>query len=83
MADAVAIARDILWVPVTRADELAILHGIACALLSRAVWPAERECLASDALHDPLPDVFAGVQAKRTHFGVSQRHAARATNEVV
>ena len=82
VADAVARLGDVPLVPVAGADELAILHGIARALLSRAVGPAEGGRLPSDAPDDSLPDLPVGVQPVGTDLRVAQSHAPRPLRQI-
>ena len=72
MADTVACLGDIHLMPVAGADELAILHGIASALLSRAEGPAEGDGLPCDAADDPLPDIPPGIQPVGAYLGIAQ-----------
>jgi hypothetical protein len=61
MTQAVACLSNILLVPIAGADELAILHGIACPLLSRTVGPTEGVSLSPYPPDDSFPDVLVGV----------------------
>jgi hypothetical protein len=74
---------DILFVPVTGADELPILPGIARALLSRTVGPAKGVRLPSYPLDDAFPDLLVWVEPVRAYLRIAQRHATRPSGEVL
>jgi hypothetical protein len=78
--NAMAHLGDVLLMPVARADELPILHGIASALLSKTIRPAQGMCLPTTSPDDPLPNLLVGMGAVRAALRVPQSHASRPTD---
>lgn len=74
LTDTVACLGDVLLVAIAGADELAILHGIAGALLSRTVGPAEGVSLPPYPPDNSLPDVPGGVQPVGAGLRVAPSH---------
>jgi len=68
---------DILLMAVARADELAILHGIAGSLLSRAVGPPESISLPTYGPDEPLPHIIVRVEPVSADLRVAQSHSSR------
>lgn len=81
--DAVAHRRDIHLVAIAGADELAILHGIAGALLSRTIGPAKGVRLPPYPPDNSLPDVPAGVQPVGAGLCVAPRHPPRPVCQIL
>ncbi len=80
-ANAMAHLGNVLLVPVARADELPILQGIATALLSTTIGPAQGMCLPTTPPDDPLPNLLVGIWAVRAALRVPQSHASRSINQ--
>jgi hypothetical protein len=83
MTQAMTALGDILLVPIAGAYELAILHGIACPLLSRAIGPAKGVSLPSNTSDNSSPDIPIGIELIRTYFCIAMSHSPCAVDEIL